>query len=134
MVQEKILITVKTYPVISSQYVELSCTAGMREDGSWIRLYPIRFRLLEEKNRFKKYQWIELNIEKNIKDFRPESYRPLDVNEIKILGEVNTANNWDERKKIILGKEKTYTNLTKLIEDAQDSSKQSLSRQRYLTS
>ena len=46
MAKEKVLIAVKTYPVISESYTELACTAGFREDGSWIRLYPIPFRLL----------------------------------------------------------------------------------------
>lgn len=44
MVKTKVLITVKTYPAISKKYDELVCTAGFREDGSWIRIYPIQFR------------------------------------------------------------------------------------------
>lgn len=39
----KVLVTVKTYPTISVKYDELVCTAGFREDGSWIRIYPIPF-------------------------------------------------------------------------------------------
>ena len=31
-----VLITVKTYPTISVKYDDLVCTAGFREDGSWI--------------------------------------------------------------------------------------------------
>jgi hypothetical protein len=34
----KVLITVKTYPTISVKYDELVCTAGFREDGSWVRI------------------------------------------------------------------------------------------------
>jgi len=45
MAKERVLIAVKTYPTLSDKYLELSCTAGFREDGSWIRLYPIPFRL-----------------------------------------------------------------------------------------
>ena len=37
----KVLITVKTYPTISTKYEELVCTAGFKEDGTWIRIYPI---------------------------------------------------------------------------------------------
>jgi hypothetical protein len=40
----KVLITVKTYPAISKKYEELVCTAGFREDGTWIRIYPVQFR------------------------------------------------------------------------------------------
>lgn len=37
MKKEWILIAVKTYPTLSEKYIELVCTAGFREDGSWIR-------------------------------------------------------------------------------------------------
>jgi hypothetical protein len=46
--REKILITVKTYPVISKKYQETVCTAGLREDGSWVRLYPVPFRTMAD--------------------------------------------------------------------------------------
>jgi len=75
----KVLITVKTYPNISVKHDELVCTAGFREDGTWIRLFPIPYRKLDYDHQYKKYQWIELDVERNTKDFRPESYRPLNI-------------------------------------------------------
>jgi hypothetical protein len=36
----KVLISVKTYPTLSTKYNELVCTAGFLEDGSWVRIYP----------------------------------------------------------------------------------------------
>jgi hypothetical protein len=54
--KERILITVKTYPTISKTHGELVCTAGIREDGSWIRLYPVPFRRMEDYKKFEKYQ------------------------------------------------------------------------------
>ena len=44
MALTKVLITVKTYPTLSAKYDELVCTAGFKEDGTWIRLYPVPFR------------------------------------------------------------------------------------------
>ena len=44
MALAKVLITVKTYPTISAKYDELVCTAGFREDGTWVRIYPVPFR------------------------------------------------------------------------------------------
>lgn len=38
MPREKILLTVTTYPLPSRSYDELVCTAGVREDGSWVRM------------------------------------------------------------------------------------------------
>lgn len=75
MAKQRVLIAVKTYPTLSEKYSELACTAGFREDGSWIRLYPIPFRLLELDQRYKKYQWVEVDIAKNKSDPRPESYK-----------------------------------------------------------
>ncbi len=40
MALTRILISVKTYPTLSATYDELVCTAGFKEDGSWIRVYP----------------------------------------------------------------------------------------------
>jgi|GEM_PF-6644839 len=83
MAKEKILIAVKTYPTISEKYKELACTAGFRQDGSWIRLYPISFRLLEKDKRYKKYQWIEADISRNNGDPRPESDLPPEFEQFK---------------------------------------------------
>jgi hypothetical protein len=41
--REKVLITVKTYPTLSAKYGELVCTAGIKEDGAWVRIYPYPF-------------------------------------------------------------------------------------------
>ena len=115
MTLERIFITVKTYPTISKKYFELSCTAGFREDGSWIRLYPIPFRGLEYEKRYKKYQWIEANIEKNTEDSRPESYRVIDIDNIKLQKEIDTSRNWEERRKRVLEKGKVFSNLKEII-------------------
>ena len=99
----RVLITVKTYPSLSAKYGELVCTAGFLEDGTWIRLYPIPFRKLKNDEKYKKYQWIELDIVKNDKDFRPESYRPATIDtQIKLLETINTKGNWYKRKQIAL--------------------------------
>ncbi len=113
----KVLITVKTYPTLSKKYDELVCTAGFREDGSWVRLYPVPFRKLDYQNQYKKWQWIELELDKSISDFRPESYRPTNIDRnIKILGEIETKNDWELRKKIVL--KHIYTNMSSLISEA----------------
>ncbi|MCG9911912.1 MAG: hypothetical protein MH137_11480 [Flavobacteriales bacterium] len=117
MALTKVLITVKTYPTISSKYEELVCTAGFLENGTWIRIYPIQFRKKSYDQQYKKYDWIELDLVKNDSDFRTESYRPYSHDsEIKILDHIGTENNWAERKKFVLGK--IYYNLTELISEA----------------
>ncbi len=104
MSKEKILITVKTYPNPSKTYIETVCTAGVRENGDWIRLYPIRYRDLPKDKQFDKYDWISVPVQKRTKDdFRPESHTPH-LNDLEIVGHITAANNWSVRRDIILGK------------------------------
>ncbi len=116
----KVLITVKTYPNLSTKYDELVCTAGFREDGSWIRIFPVPFRKLSIDDRYKKYDWIEVDLVKNRSDFRPESYRPKSLSsEFKILSHLESSKDqWKARKETVL--QNVYTNLTKLIAEAKD--------------
>jgi len=103
----KILITVKAYPKPSGKYEELVCTAGLLEGETWIRIYPVPFRLLNNQKRYPKYAWIQLDLERRSdKDFRPESYRPLKGihEEIQVIKIIDTKNKWEERKSIILKK------------------------------
>lgn len=56
---------------------------------------------------------------KNTSDFRPESYRPKSLDtEINVVGHIDTARNWEERKNFCLGK--VYENLSELIAEAKD--------------
>ncbi|WP_338768538.1 hypothetical protein WAF17_08020 [Bernardetia sp. ABR2-2B] len=120
MAIEKVLITVKTYPTISVKYDELVCTAGFREDGTWIRIYPIQFRKKSYKDQYKKYEWIEIDLVKNTSDPRPESYRPhSEDTEIKKVGEILAdGNTWKKRREIVL--KNVYTDLSILIGEAKD--------------
>lgn len=118
MAKTKVLVTVKTYPTLSQKYDELVCTAGFLEDGSWIRIYPVPFRKLD--TRYRKWQWIELELVKNTSDPRKESYRPYDYEDITLRRVVDTKNGWAERKKIALTK--VYTNMSELIQEAKDRS------------
>ncbi|MEP6846083.1 MAG: hypothetical protein ABI861_08765 [Panacibacter sp.] len=119
MALTKVLIAVKTYPTLSSKYDELVCTAGFREDGTWIRIYPIPFRKLDYDKRYSKYDWVEIDLLKNDSDFRPESYKPRSIETaFNIVDSISTENNWQTRKNIVL--RKVYTNLTALITEAKD--------------
>jgi len=101
----RVLITVMTYPMPSVTYRELVCTGGVREDGSFIRLYPIDYRYNPPWEWYRKYQWIELDIEKNVKDIRPESFRPTPNAKIEILGPpLSTKDNWCARKRYVFAK------------------------------
>ena len=131
MSKKKVLITVTTYPLPSRSYDELVCTAGVLENGNWIRIYPVPLSfLLDLKGSGKvnnvKYTWIELELTKRTDDFRPESFSPqhYDFRDLKLHNRLDTKSNWQLRKDICL--QKVYTNLTQLIEDSKAPSNISL--------
>ena len=117
---DRVLITVKTYPTLSGSYGETVCTAGLREDGSWVRIYPVPFRLLEEINRYKLFEWIECPLQRNTKDFRPETFRLLDPSQIRREVQLDTTYNWRARRDIVLKKATVYDHLEPLIRAAKD--------------
>ncbi len=118
MPRERLLITVKTYPTLSRKHGETVCTAAVRADGSWVRLYPIPFRLLDYKDRYAKFDWIETTLVKSTRDTRPETFHPVDVSDIAHLGHLGTEDGWRERRQLILGRGKVYDRLGPLINAA----------------
>ena len=119
--EERILITVKTYPTLSQKYDETVCTAGITEDGKWVRLYPVPFRRLEDGRQYKKYQWVKAKMTRSFSDFRPESHKP-DLSNLEIQGEIKPSDNWRERKDAI-AKADLYEDLDLLIADAKNEEK-----------
>jgi hypothetical protein len=115
MDKERILITVKTYPTLSRKYGETVCTAGVREDGTWVRIYPVPFRRLDEQEQYKKFDWLECRLSRNASDPRPETFRPVDENELEAVGHINTEGNWGERRRILLKTSRVYDRLDELI-------------------
>ncbi len=112
----RIFITAKTYPALSSKYDELVCTAGILDDGSWARIYPLPFRKLDYENRYKKYQWLDLPLQKDTSDPRPESYKIINIDRIQLVGKpVGTDNAWEERRRIIFNSNSVSVDLKELI-------------------
>lgn len=99
---KQVLITVMTYPSPSRKYVEIVCCAGIDlASGSWIRLYPVPYRSLPSRNKFKKYDIVELRCEKASRDSRAESYR-VDQDSIRVVRHLDTNDNWRARRDIVL--------------------------------
>ena len=113
--KERILVTVKTYPTLSKKYGELVCTAGLREDGSWVRIYPVPFRGLSEAEQYRKYDWVECDLARNHSDFRPESFRPINGGGFRSVGHIDTANEWRERRRVVLGNTQVFDLLDDII-------------------
>ncbi len=97
---KRALIVVRTYPTPAKTGVEVSCTAAITDKGEWLRLFPVPWRYLPEDQRFRKYQWVELNVTK-ASDSRPESYK-LKQDGITILSEpLSAAHQWQARKGVV---------------------------------
>ncbi|MBG6236295.1 hypothetical protein IWX76_002876 [Pedobacter sp. CAN_A7] len=138
MSKKKVLIVVTTYPLPSRSYDELVCTAGVLEDGTWIRIYPVPFKFLSGLRNdgiveTYKFTWIELELERRKDDFRPESYSPLNRNfsDINILDGISVKGgkkarhaSWLKRKELCT--KNVYTDLTQLVADSQDPTNVSL--------
>ena len=121
MARTRVLITVTTYPLPSRSYDELVCTAGILEDGAWIRIYPVPLSFLQGMRndgvvRSFKYNWLELDLKKRTDDFRTESHSLVnyDFKDIKVISSLDTRGNWAARKNYCLAH--VYTNLNDLIE------------------
>lgn len=131
MSRMKVLLTVVTYPLPSRSYDELVCTAGILETGEWIRIYPVPLSFLmgqkvDGKMKSYKYNWIELELNKREKDFRPESYTPknYDFTDIRVLDHIDTKNNWFLRKNHCL--KNVYSNFKSILEDSKEPINKSL--------
>jgi hypothetical protein len=68
------MVNCKTYPAVSKKYIETVCTGGISRDGSFTRLYPVPFRLLDEKEQYERWDVIRVSVYRDTKDLRPESW------------------------------------------------------------
>ena len=84
-----------------------------------MRIYPVPFRQLAELDRYKKFEWVEWDLERNTKDRRPESYKPIN-NSFRKMWKVGTQQSWRKRRELVLGKAKVYEDIAVLIEEAKD--------------
>ena len=105
-VRLRLLVTVKTYPSVSTKYNELVCCAGIADsrcqdigDSRWIRIYPVPYRDLPTQKQFEKYDIVELDAvrREQYKDDRPETWRPL-LETMRVVDHVSVGRgNWDAR-------------------------------------
>lgn len=99
---KRALIVVRTYPVPDALGIESSCTAAITDQGEWLRLFPVPWRLLKKDHRFTKYEWVRVAVSKAAEDSRIESHR-LRPDGIEVLSDpLSTTNSWKARKEVVL--------------------------------
>ncbi len=102
IITKRALIVVRTYPVPSETGIESSCTAAITDSGEWLRLFPVPWRLLAEDQRFRRYQWVEVDVTKATADPRPESHH-LKPGGIRILSKpLPRSKNWRAKKDVVI--------------------------------
>jgi hypothetical protein len=94
---KRILILCKTYPSPSARHTETSCVAGIAEDGTVLRIYPVPFRLIEGNRQFRKWQWIDARVQRATDDRRKESHR-IFVDTITVGNTLSTERAWESRR------------------------------------
>lgn len=73
----------------------------MTEEGRLIRLFPVPFRLVEDDQQFRKWQWINARVRRAQDDARPESHR-VSVDTIELEGDaLPTRDHWIARREAI---------------------------------
>ena len=66
------MVNCKTYPAVSTKYVETVCTGGIQPNGEFVRLYPVPFRFLEIEEQYGRWDVIRVQAYRDTKDSRPE--------------------------------------------------------------
>lgn len=85
-----------------------------------MRIYPVPFRRLEEKEQYRKFDWIECPLVRRKADPRPESFRPSDTCGIVPVDHMGTSYKWRERRRLLLQNATVYDSLDKLITGAKN--------------
>ena len=106
--KKRVLVTVKTYPEKSRKYGTIVCTVGLTEEGEWIRLYPIPLKFYNGKDKIKKFDWIEVECQKNDHEKlgRKESCK-VRADSIKIVdrslsGKPGRRVDWNKRSELLM--------------------------------
>jgi hypothetical protein len=77
MQKDECFILIKAQPHRSSKYFETVCCAGIGRDGNWRRQYPVPFRILNDTQQFKRWDWIEYDYIRSPNDARKESQKVI---------------------------------------------------------
>jgi hypothetical protein len=84
------IVIIKAAPQVGQRHGETVCCAGIDLYGQWLRLYPVSFRLLGDRQKFGRWDRISFKWRRPNDDPRPESRR-VDQDSIEIVGELKPA-------------------------------------------
>lgn len=98
----ELLVNCKTYPAVSTKYVETVCTGGVQANGDFVRLYPVPFRFLDAEEQYGRWDVIRVRAYRDTKDTRPESWHFEPGTEIVRIDSLTTdKQRWDWMSKTV---------------------------------
>jgi hypothetical protein len=121
------LIWGKTYPELSARHLETVCTGAVNEQGEPLRLYPVPLRYMEGTQQYSLYDWIEVDVERNSVDPRPES-RKIRPESIARVGSISPSSKdeWRARREIVLADGRWQFDSIESLKTAQRTSQRSM--------
>jgi hypothetical protein len=84
------VVIIKAAPQVGERHGETVCCAGIDVYGNWLRLYPVSFRHLDDRQKFGRWDRIKFKWRRPTDDPRPESRR-VDQHTIDIVGQLKRA-------------------------------------------
>lgn len=87
---DECFIVVKAQPHRSSRYSETVCCAGIGRDGRWRRQYPVPFRILNDSQKFRRWDWITYTWVRPKDDRRQESQK-VDPSSLVVSGSIKRS-------------------------------------------
>ncbi len=98
----ELMVNCKTYPAVSTKYVETVCTGGVRPNGDFVRLYPVPFRFLDSAEQYGRWDVIRVRAYRDTKDQRPESWHLEAGVQIELIEKMTTdKRKWDWMQKTV---------------------------------
>ena len=87
---QKAIVIIKAAPQVGEKHGETVCCSGLDEYGNWLRLYPVSFRILEDRQKFSRWDQIEFDWRRPKDDNRHESRR-IDQQSLRITGKLKLS-------------------------------------------
>jgi hypothetical protein len=84
------IVIIKAAPQVGQRHGETVCCAGIDLYGQWLRLYPVSFRMLDDGQKFGRWDRIKFKWRRPNDDPRPESRR-VDQQSIEIVGKLKQS-------------------------------------------
>ncbi len=98
----ELMVNCKTYPSVSTKYIETVCTGGVQPNGDFVRLYPIPYRFMNSNEKYRRWEVVRVHAYRDDRDTRPESWHFEPGSTIQSIDYISTdGRRWDWMKKAV---------------------------------